>query len=332
LMVAIFIDDREKYETALKKQTDLVRSYIMNANGCCDESSRDQAHAMMGFGFLAETAEAAWHQGDDLYSAHGNRIYYAYELHAKYNLGNSVSGCSMNSKFRGSVDHTIWEYAYNHYHNRLKMDMPWTEQYIMKKMRPEGLTDKELPWGTLTYANLGKLDGPIDPNPTITFNLQLLKGWNLISLPIEPNNNGIDKVLSGIDGKFSAVHAYDGTNYQSYVPGASGNTLPTMSAGTGYWIFMTEAATLEIKGKAASKTTQLKKDWNLVGYNSTQSASVEQALKSIEGKYSAVYGFDTVQNRYIGYVPGSTSNELTTLQPGKGYWIFVPSAETWTLP
>jgi hypothetical protein len=175
----------------------------------------------------------------------------------------------------------------------------------------------------------------IDPNSTPgerKASIKLTAGWNLISLPIDPSNGGIDKVLSGIEGKYMAVHAYDGSNYQSYIPGASsGNTLSTMSAGTGYWIFMTETATLEIKGKTASKTVQLKSGWNLVGYNSTQSASVEQALKSIEGKYSAVYGFDTASNSYVGYVPNG-AKDLKNLEAGKGYWVYVGQNTTWTLP
>jgi hypothetical protein len=172
------------------------------------------------------------------------------------------------------------------------------------------------------------------PTPIIkSVTLNLSTGWNLVSLPIEPSDNAIDKVLASINGKYSAVYAYDGNDYQSYIPGASsGNTLSTMSAGTGYWIFMTETATLEIKGKTASKTVALKKNWNLVGYNSTQSASVEQALKSIEGKYSAVYGFDTASNSYVGYVPGAGSNELTNLEAGNGYWILVSNATAWTIP
>jgi hypothetical protein len=331
LMVAIFIDDRGKYETALGKTRDLIRSYIMNPNGCCDESSRDQAHAMMGFGFLAEAAEAAWHQGDDIYSAHDNRIYHSYELHAKYNLGNSVSGCSMNSQFRGSVGHTIWEYAYNHYHNRKGMPMPWTEQYIMKKMRPEGLVDKELPWGTLTYANLGNLDNTPPSTPSLTFNLQLASGWNLISLPVLPDNRQVASVLSPINGKYAALYAFDGNQYSEYIPGESSNSLTQMEAGRGYWIYMDSGATLELKGTAASGSVALKQGWNLVGYNSTKASTVESALGSLKDSYTVIYAYDTSANNYRGSSPGEL-NDLKQLEPGKGYWIYLSSPMTWTLP
>jgi hypothetical protein len=335
LMMAIFLDDQSKYSAMLKNLTDFVKIYIIDPNGCTNESDRDQAHTMMGIGFLAWGAEAAYHQGDEnVYNALDKRLYKSYEFVAKYNLGHSVdeSGCQkkQSSEFRGSVSHTMWEVAYNHYHNRLKLPMPWTEQYV-KKMRPEHLPDQEMPWGTLTHAELGNITGPIDPNPSLTFNLQLSPGWNMISLPIEPNNNGIDKVLSGIEGKYMAVHAYDGSNYQSYIPGASGNTLSTMSAGTGYWIFMTAAATLEIKGKAAPKTVQLKTGWNLVGYNSLTSQPVTGALASISGKYQAVYAYITSTNSYRGYIPESVA-ELTAFESGRGYWIYATSDVTWTIP
>ncbi len=51
------------------------------------ESGRDQAHCMLGVGVLAELAECAWKQGDNLYAALDNRIMKGYEYLSKVNLG-----------------------------------------------------------------------------------------------------------------------------------------------------------------------------------------------------------------------------------------------------
>jgi hypothetical protein len=133
LMIAIFLDDAARYEKMLQRLLDFVPIYIIDPKGCTKESDRDQPHTMMGIGFMAWGAEAAHHQGnDDVYNALNRRLYTSYEYVAKYNLGHSVdeSGCQkkISSNRRGSVGHTIWEVAYNHYHNRLKLPMPWTER------------------------------------------------------------------------------------------------------------------------------------------------------------------------------------------------------------
>jgi hypothetical protein len=165
------------------------------------------------------------------------------------------------------------------------------------------------------------INKPCSGGEPTKFTLQLQSKWNLISLPISPTDNNIDKVLANISGKYLVVHTYDGIKYLSYVPGGTNNTLSKMDAGLGYWIYMTEAGALEITGGTASNNIELKAEWNMVGYSSLQPAPVAQALSSISGKYDAVYGFDAATQNYKRYVPGDAANTLTMLEPGQGYWV-----------
>jgi hypothetical protein len=175
----------------------------------------------------------------------------------------------------------------------------------------------------------GKGGPPPTPTPG-NFSLSLAPEWNLISLPVQPSNKAIDNVLSSISGKFAAVYAYDGNDYQSYVPGASSNSLTTMETGRGYWIYMNSGATLQATRNPAPKNVQLKVGWNLVGFPSTTTTPIAQALSSISGKYQVVYAYDTTSKTYKGYTPGGNM-ELTTMEPGLGYWIFVTANTTWTV-
>jgi hypothetical protein len=172
------------------------------------------------------------------------------------------------------------------------------------------------------------------PAPTPSgnrFSLSLAKGWNLASLPLVPGNTSPSALFSSIAGKYSAVYAYTGQGYQTFIPGESGNDLTSINAGKGYWIYMEDAATLSIEGSAASKSVSLSEGWNLVGYNSTTSAQISSALSSIAGKYEAVYAFDSAANSYKSHIPGGES-DLTQLEPGKGYWIYMTQSSNWTLP
>jgi hypothetical protein len=159
--------------------------------------------------------------------------------------------------------------------------------------------------------------------------IKLRSGWNLISLPRQPLNTDISSVLSSISGKYTVVYAYDGTNYQGHVPG-SNEGLSKMEAGRGYWISMNEAADLTITGTVPSKTINLKEKWNLVGFNSISSMSTSKAVGSLGGGI-AMYGFSNAANSYVGYVPPSVTT-LSTLEPGQGYWLYVPASTSWTLP
>ena len=61
--------------------------YYIYQNGQCQESSRDQAHTVVGLSQLVAIAELFWIQGDDLYGALDNRILLGFEWSFRYNEG-----------------------------------------------------------------------------------------------------------------------------------------------------------------------------------------------------------------------------------------------------
>jgi hypothetical protein len=178
------------------------------------------------------------------------------------------------------------------------------------------------------FAAPGK--APNQP-PIKSFSISLTTGWNLISLPLQPSNSEIGTVIQGIKDLVEVIYAYTGTDYISYIPRASSNTLTSMVAGQGYWVYMSSNATLTVSGSDAPMSINLRAGWNLIGYNKTQGMPISQAVKSIDGHFSAIYGFNPTSNTYSSYGPG-TDNTLTEFEPGRGYWIYATAAITWTLP
>lgn len=68
----------------------VLEHYIWE-NGQCQESSRDQDHAILGVGMYASLAEIAWNQGDDLYGFLDYRILLGYEYALRYNVSYAYS-------------------------------------------------------------------------------------------------------------------------------------------------------------------------------------------------------------------------------------------------
>lgn len=68
----------------------VLTNYIWE-NGQCQESSRDQDHAILGLGLISSLAEMAWNQGSDVYSMFDNRILKGYEWALRYNVSNNYS-------------------------------------------------------------------------------------------------------------------------------------------------------------------------------------------------------------------------------------------------
>lgn len=165
MAMGIFLDDQAMFQRAadyyLKGAGNGAVNHYFNAFGQCQESGRDQGHTQMGLEYLVNSAEIAWKQGVDLYSAYDNRLAAGFEYTAKYNLGNDVpfeyyesyqgkyKHQKISGKSRGRL-RPMYDKIVNHYHNRMGMDMPWCQK-ATEKTRPE--TGGTMPWSTLMYAD-----------------------------------------------------------------------------------------------------------------------------------------------------------------------------------
>ena len=176
----------------------------------------------------------------------------------------------------------------------------------------------------------------------ITVAIPLHLGWNLVSLPWHPDDTSAAAVLASIAGQYDIVYAYDAFDdtdpWKSYDPQGDPlqNDLTVIDETMGLWIRATEEALLSVPGSAPSSVgIPLKAGWNLIGYPSTQLKPIADALTSIEGKYTFVYAYDAsdMTNRWKKYDPSAPPfvNDLTEMEPGRGYWIHVTLDATLTV-
>ena len=150
----------------------------------------------------------------------------------------------------------------------------------------------------------------------------------------------VSEVLSPIQGQYEIVWAYNASDtadpWKKYVPGAPewANDLEAMIPGQGYWIKMTQADTLAMGGLPLALTQiDLVSGWNLIGYPSTDSQDIGDALSQIDGNYEIVWAYNSsnTQDPWKRYMPGGVGNDLDEMKPGCGYWIKMTQADTLTI-
>jgi len=154
-------------------------------------------------------------------------------------------------------------------------------------------------------------------------------------VPVEAFDSSINSVLSSIDGGYTAVWAYDAVTsewlrYDLECPDFL-NDLDTIHTGVGYWILMTSPGTLIINGATPETAIPLQKGWNLVGCSSLTPLSIVDAMSSMDGEFS-VWTLDPESGEWLNYDPEDPLNDLDTIEPWKGYWIYTPEGGTWILP
>jgi hypothetical protein len=159
-----------------------------------------------------------------------------------------------------------------------------------------------------------------------TQTLNLKAGWNLVSFYVDADDMTPATVFAPIQDKLLEVKNLT----QSYDPTRDSflNTLSSLSVKDGYWLKVSEDASLDVEGRVLSGASiNVNSGWNLVGYPRLSGEAVADELTSL--------GNTVVQIKYLesSYVPGVPSflNTLSTMAPGSGYWLNVNADGAWNV-
>jgi parallel beta-helix repeat protein len=174
-------------------------------------------------------------------------------------------------------------------------------------------------------------------NKEQSFNIQLNTGWNLISLPLQPDDIAVSNVVSGSSGQI-VIWYYNAstdswTSYDTNAPFPWLNTLNSMSYGKAYWVKSVSNQNLAIQGTLVRNyNTKLKPGWNFVGYNLSTTAMPAP----INGLATPIvtWAYYTSTDEWKSYdttAPFPWLNTLAEMTAGKGYWIKSSVEQNWTI-
>lgn len=154
--------------------------------------------------------------------------------------------------------------------------------------------------------------------------ISLQAGWNMVSLNMHRDNMQISTIFANIMQYIQCVKSTDGV----FFPNNPFSTLNSLSDGKGYYVRVSQSCLLQIAGTQvdASVAIPLQTGWNLCGFTPQSSLAVGVALASIADNLQEVKGVEGV------YIPGNPLNTLSTLSPGRAYWIKLSSAASLVYP
>jgi len=167
---------------------------------------------------------------------------------------------------------------------------------------------------------------------TKAVSVDLFQGWNLVSIPYEPDETSIDSVFASAMDQIISVWTYDNNKWYMYYPEQPGfSDLSEIHSGKGYWIFVDEDATVCSSSQTITEVNLLM-GWNLIGIPGNDEMTISEALSSIDGKYITLWVY--INGTWDVYDPEHPefSNSFTSLKPGIGYWIHTKEACQLTFP
>src|SRR5262245_5926220 len=198
-------------------------------DGLAQETSRDFGHTFWGLAASVNTAETAFQQGVNLYAENAQRIVDSFEFHNSINNGNPPPS-GVNVGPIGGNGPTM-EIAYNHFHNRLGMNMPQTAQQIAAK-RPTG-ANYFLAWESLTHAQVGWIGLQSDFTISATPSSQNVSVGGSASYTVTTSvvggftgtvDLGVSGLPSGTTGTFNPTSVSGGSGSSTLSVATSGST------------------------------------------------------------------------------------------------------------
>jgi len=134
-------------------------------------------------------------------------------------------------------------------------------------------------------------------SPQAVISLELITGWNLVSLQVTPFSPSASFIFSEVS--FYQVVTWTGSGY---IP------VSTFEPGRGYWVLVLEDVIVEVRGMPLDQVSlTLNRGWNMIGGPN----GVVDADEVFPGYYQLV--------TWDGYGYQITSS----FEPGKGYWALV---------
>ena len=156
--------------------------------------------------------------------------------------------------------------------------------------------------------------------------IALDEGWNFISVPkrMAAAKDTFGELLAGIEVEIA--YSYDPVAGWSVLVGNS-----TVAPLEGYWILVSAEGNITLsyaqQGQTVPPSKVLKGEaWNAIGHSSTGNQTAGNTLKSIEGSWSTLIGWNAEAQAYQDaiFAPGTSD----WMVPGKGYWIWITQDDT----
>lgn len=148
--------------------------------------------------------------------------------------------------------------------------------------------------------------------------LLLNNGWNMVSLNVHPLSTDIPTALAMIMPNIQTIKTPDGV----FQPGNPYSTLTTLQDGKGYNVKVNSQCSITISGNPLDAATPipLSAGWNLVAFTPQAPLPIQTAISSLSGYLVQVKGAEGT------YIPGNPYNTLSSMSPGRAYWIKLTSA------
>lgn len=162
-----------------------------------------------------------------------------------------------------------------------------------------------------------------DPECTGQYKIDLISGWNLVSLP-KINDSDIIEIANTFNNDFGMIVALKNAEWYVYDKTANSN-LNGLSEENGFWIKLDKKASILIEDEAASFISfNLNKGWNLIGFPSVEEKEVNELFQNVMDDIGLIYVYN---DEFIPFNPEKPAS--FNIKPGMGIFVLAKNDVLW---
>lgn len=199
------------------------------------------------------------------------------------------------------------------------------ENYIVKSTLGQNLTGK-----VSCLSNKGMYGyWYFSENLIFIHDIGILKGWNLISTYLKPQEDRITSIFSEIQDDIVIVKNNMG---KVYIPMYDIDDIVQWNFLEGYQVYSNKSVNLTVSGskcKPESTPINMKSGWNMISYLRTSLHDIEDALKNLTDENALIIAKN---NEGKVYMPEYDINDIGNMVPGQGYQIYLSKPATLLYP
>ncbi|MDI6855223.1 MAG: metallophosphoesterase [Candidatus Thermoplasmatota archaeon] len=162
-----------------------------------------------------------------------------------------------------------------------------------------------------------------------TFTIELVPGWNFISLVYNTSYRRAEDLAQAID-YCVCVKRWNSSaqSFETHKRGTNENNF-TIDAGVGYWVYLTNPSSFTFNGsRFAALKMDLNPGWNSIGRFNLTTTDAKTLAQNIPNCNALAY-WDSGLGRFVVWLVGTNVSNFD-IEPGKGYMVYVMQATAWT--
>ena len=144
----------------------------------------------------------------------------------------------------------------------------------------------------------------------VTRGINLIVGWNSLSIPVMLDNMSVSAIFEGVD--YSKVFTY-GSSWAGLGPD------DIIEPKQGLWVEVLSPGILQIPGGETEPTLDLHEGWNFVGCQCLNETPLSEVLEGYD--YERVLMYNASDGMWKSYNKYRPFNDLNSMIPGYGYWV-----------